>query len=70
MCHRLCFFPDSTVSVSSQGQRKLTTLRPGSVKDLSCFWAGTVFHSTVGFFVTLEGFGSTVVGKILKTCFE
>lgn len=67
---QIVLFPDSTISVSSQGQRKLTTLRPGSVKDLSCFWAGAVFHFIVGFFVTLEGFGSAVVGKILKTCFE
>lgn len=53
-----------------QSQRKLITLGPDPLKDLSCFWAGTIFHSTVGFFVTLEDFGSTVVGKNLKTCFE
>lgn len=70
MCHRLCFFPDSTVFMSSQGQTRLITMRPDPVKDLSCFWAGAVFHSAIGVFVTLEGFGSTVVGKILKACFE
>lgn len=51
-------------------ERKLIALRPDSVKDLSCFWAGTIFHFRVDFFVTLEGFGSTVVGKILRAHFE